>query len=93
MRRRLTDADVEQIRDTVAGLVDARLADLTELAALRAELIAAKRDRDDWKRQAAALADRNAAYREEIHAAQGPFGHLLGRPDGNADARRGGVKP
>lgn len=63
---RLTDADHAQIREAVAQLIEARLGDAADLATLRAELIAAKRDRDDWKRQAQALADRNAELREDV---------------------------
>lgn len=81
------------------GMKDKRIADLqarldehgdcaAELAVLRAELIGVKRDRDEWKRLAFALTDRNAEYRDEIARNAGPFGYLEGRPDGDPDARR-----
>ncbi len=63
---RLSDDDLARIRDALAGLIESRLADFAELAALRAELLAAKRERDEWRRQAQLLADRNAELREDV---------------------------
>ena len=63
---RLSDDDLARIRDALAGLIESRLADFAELAALRAELLAANRERDEWRRQAQLLADRRAELVEEV---------------------------
>lgn len=80
---KLSDADHAQIREAVARLIEARLGDLGDLAALRAELIAVKRERDElraerdqWRHQALLVSDRYAEAREDIRTTSALTGRM-----------------